>query len=130
MNWKIILLLSLFGVVMGIASLFGISQGVEWILWIIIAFASAFILSVNVTNKFFAHALFIGLLDGIYPSVIQLAFFDTYILNNPQLLEGFQQLPATVEPRLFVLVIGPFIGIVYGLFIGLITRIIEKFRKK
>jgi hypothetical protein len=128
MKWKTILLLSLFGILMGLNSVFGIIKNVEWILWIIIAIVSAYVLNRRTEKLLVTHAVVTGLFMGILNAIIQSSLFDSYLANNPE-IEGFKQWPITAEPQYFLLMAGPFLGIIYGLIIGLFGLIIKKISK-
>lgn len=65
MNWKMILALALLGLIMGVASLFGWTQNIELVLWIIIAVVAAFGIATNRAGRPFLH----GLLAGTHGSV-------------------------------------------------------------
>lgn len=129
MKWKTILLLSLFGILMGLNSVFGIIKNVEWILWLVIAIISAYVLNKRTTKLLVTHAVVTGLFMGVLNAIIQSSLFDSYLANNPE-IEGFKQWPITVEPQYFLLMAGPFAGIIYGLIIGLFALIIKKISKK
>lgn len=129
MNWKIILLLSLFGVLMGLNYVFGLIQGLEWLLWLIIAIISAYVLYKQTDRLLFTHAVLTGIIMGIFNTIVQSALFDKYLENTPE-SEGIPQWPITIEPQYFLLMAGPFVGIVYGLVIGLFALIIKKILKK
>jgi hypothetical protein len=70
----------------------------------------------------------VGLLDGIYNGIIQSVFYSMYLLNNPESIEGLRQSP--VNPRFFVLLMGPIIGLVYGCVTGFITVLFSKVIKR
>ena len=129
MKWKTILLLSLFGILMGLNSVFGIVKNIEWLLWLIIAIVSAYILNKQTKKLLVTHAVITGLFMGILNAIIQSSLFDMYLANNPE-IEGFKQWPITIEPQDFLLMAGPFMGIVYGLVIGLFALLIKKISKK
>ncbi|HEX6181250.1 MAG TPA: hypothetical protein VFZ47_08365, partial [Chitinophagaceae bacterium] len=64
MNWLLIILLSVFGGIMGLLSIKGYTQKIEPFLWILFAIATALVLSRNVENRAFVHALIIGFCWG------------------------------------------------------------------
>ena len=92
MNWPLILAMSLIGLVMGIASIFGLSGWFEYVIWIVIAGAAATALAFNVQEKIGAHAFAVGFLSLVLLSLCRFMFFSTYVENNettvarPQLL--------------------------------------------
>src|ERR1044072_4530964 len=117
MNWEIVLLLSIFGLVMGILSVNGYTQKIEPLIWLLGGMFSAFILARNVTSNIFLYAISLGLLWGILNGLLQSIFFDRYLEKNPKYKESYQKkLP--VKPRFFVLVAGSIIGIITGAAIG------------
>ena len=117
MNWQIILLYSLFGVLMGILSVNGFTKKIEPLLWILFGLFTAFMVARNVPGKAYLHGFFIGLSWGIFNAVLQSLFFDTYIKNNPKYREAFQK-RATLKPRYFFLFSGLMIGVVTGIVLG------------
>ena len=129
MNLKI-WVLTLFGVAMGLASVFGYTQSFEWIYWIIIALISGAVIAKVADRQIFVKSVVVGLFMGIFTGVIQAAMFDTYLANNPKSLDGFKEIPLSLEPQYVVLFTAPFIGIAFGLIIGLIAILIDKFTGK
>ncbi|HYM92698.1 MAG TPA: hypothetical protein VET23_01050 [Chitinophagaceae bacterium] len=117
MNWPLILLLSLFGVLMGILSVNGLTKKIEPILWLAFGFFTAFILSRNVTATVFWHGLFIGIFWGTLSSGIQSIFFETYLKNNPQYHKAFKK-SAVLRPRYLILLVGPILGLITGTVLG------------
>lgn len=112
---------------MGILSIFGlIPNGFELIPWIIIAVLSALAISKKTDKLIFTHAVIAGLFMGILTSVIQAVFFDTLLKNNPDTLDGFKEIPTAMEPQYVLLFTGPFIGIIFGLVIGLLAVVFKK----
>ena len=129
MNLKI-WMLTLFGVLMGLASVFGYTQSNEWLYWLVIAVISGFVIAKVTDRQIFVKSVVVGLFMGIFTGVIQSVLFDKYLENNPQSLDGFKEIPLSFAPQFVVLFTGPFIGIVFGLFIGLIAIIIDKITGK
>ena len=125
MNWGIILLLSSFGLVMGLLSIKGYTQKLEPFLWLLFAIVTTLILSKNIDNKTFMHALLIGLFWGVLNGITQSAFFDQYLANNTNLQERFKQ-SSVIKPRYFVLMTGPVIGLITGLVLGGLTFLFKK----
>lgn len=130
MNWNLIIKLSAFGILMGALTVFGIiPNGFEFFVWLIIAVVSAFIVSKHMKKLIITQSVVIGLFMGILASVIQSVFFETYIKNNPVSLDGFKDIPTAMEPQYVLLFSGPFIGIIFGVVIGLIALGFKKLKK-
>ena len=130
MNWRWIFGLAGFGILMGVLSVFGYTGKIEWLFWLAIAVVCAVLIAKVVSEKLFLTGLLVGLLDGVFNSIVQSAFFNTYLANNPKFAEGFGPIPGGLDPRIFVLLAGPFVGLLYGLFLGLLTWLAGKIFKK
>ena len=124
MDWKIVLLLSTIGIVMGLLSVKGYTQKIEPVLWLLFGIATSLILSKNLEPPFL-HGLLIGIAWGLLNGLIQFTFFDTYSTNNPLLQQRFQK-TTFVQPRYFVLLTAPVIGLVTGLILGGLSLLFKK----
>ena len=125
MNWLLILLLSIFGAVMGFLSIKGYTGKLEPFLWLLFGIISALVLSKNVDSKVFIHGLLIGLLWGIFNAIIQSSFFDQYLMNNSNLQERFKD-TGSIKPQYFVLIMGPLIGLITGALLGGLSILLKK----
>ena len=123
MSWKLIFLLSLFGVGMAVASLFGLTRGIEPFLWLLIFVFYAWRIAKHAPGKHFLHGFLVSVLNGIWISIIHAAFFSSYVKNNPEMLEGFSKLPPSLSPRLMMLIIGPIVGVLFGIIAGLFALV-------
>ena len=124
MDWKLVLLLSGIGIIMGILSVRGFTQKIEPFLWLLFGIATSLILSKNIEQPFL-HGLLIGIGWGVLNGLIQSSFFDTYFANNPSLQKTFQK-QAFVEARYFVLLAAPVIGLITGLILGGLSLLLKK----
>ena len=127
MKWNIVFLLSLFGVGIGIASLFGFTEGVEFYWWIVVALVTAYILAKQTSHKLFLHGFYSGLGMGICHVFVLFIFFDLYVVHNPSIANGFTSIPGDIEPRTFFLITSPVIGGLYGLMLGALAQIAAMF---
>ena len=126
MNWMLVVLLSLFGGLMGFLSIKGYTQKIEPFLWILFGLITALILSRNVVHLPFIHALIIGVCWGVLNGLIQSTFFEQYLTHNPSLKGNFDKAAAFMNPRYFVLITGPVIGLVIGAAMGGLTLLFKK----
>jgi hypothetical protein len=125
MDWTVIMIFSAIGLIMGLLSVRGFTQKLEPFLWLLFGIATCLVLSKNIDNKPFLHGLLIGIAWGVINSLVQFAFFDTYLANNPQLSQNFSK-PTFVHPRYFVLVTAPIIGLITGLILGGLSLLFKK----
>ena len=126
MNCKLIFSLSLFGVAVAIASLFGLTRNIEPILWLVIFIFYAVWIAKHIGGKYFLHGFLVSLLNGVWISLIHAAFFSMYIANNPEMMESYQKLPQFISPRVMILITGPIIGMVTGLVAGVFALVAGK----
>jgi hypothetical protein len=121
MSWRLIFLLSLLSIPMGFASLLGLTGSYEWLMWLAVGIFSAWRFATKTKVDLFLHGFYLGILDGIFNSVIQSIFFRTYLANNPRMVDAFSSLPQDLSPKLVLLIMGPIIGVVSGVAFGIIT---------
>ncbi|PWT96282.1 MAG: hypothetical protein C5B55_00195 [Blastocatellia bacterium] len=130
MNWRLIFLLSTFGVLMAIASVFGMTRGIEPLLWLLIFVLYAWWIVKNCRRLYFLHAFMASVINGIWISIIHAAFFSTYTRHNPEVVEKFKTLPPGVNLRVLMLAIGPLLGAIFGVIAGLFAIVAARVAKK
>ncbi len=127
MNWQLILTLSLLGVVLGLASVFGFMGNQVWVLWVLVAAFCAWQFARKTSANLFLHGFYLGIFVGVCASWVQAIFLPTYITNNPRMVEAFNDLPHDLHPAYVLLIMGPIIGAVSGIVIGLFAIAAGKF---
>jgi hypothetical protein len=126
MNWKLILALSLFGLAMAVGSLFGLGLA-EPILWLVIFIIYALVIAKRAPGKYFLHGFLVSVVNSVWITAIHAGFFSIYAKNNPQFV---QSTPPGMNPRLLMIIMGPFFGVLFGLVAGLFAFIASKIVKK
>ena len=124
MDWKLIALLSVVGIIMGLLSVRGFTQKIEPVLWLLFGIATSLVISKNL-EKPFLHGLVIGVAWGILNGLLQSAFFDTYLANNSSVQQSFQK-NSSIPPRIFVLATAPIIGLITGVILGGLSLLLKK----
>lgn len=122
MNWKLIFSLSLFGLAMAVATLFGLGV-LEPLLWLAVFLIYAWVIATRGPGKYFLHGFLVSIVNSIWITIIHAAFFDTYIKNNPQMVKG---VPPGINPRVLIIVMGPIVGALLGVIAGLFAFIASK----
>ena len=130
MDRRLIAMLSVAGVVMGVASVLGWTQHREGVLWLVIAIASAFVIAREAPRAFFLHGFWTGLFAGIASTLIQCALYSTYLANNPDSAAQIQTMPATWNPRVMLLIFAPLLGLANGVVIGLLSWVASRMIKR
>lgn len=121
MDWKLILKLSLFGLAMGIATVFFIPSNVEPVFWLAIFVVCAYVIAKRLASKHFLHGLLLGLANSVWVTAAHILLFSHYIANHPREAAMMTSMPLPDSPRIIMAVIGPIIGLVSGLVLGLLA---------
>ena len=131
MNWKTILGLSIFGIIMGLLSVYGISKGfIEFGLWMVIAVISALAIERTTQKQLVTHGFLVGFFDGLFHGIVVSIMSTTYFMNRPEVLEQYMQMGEAIPVRFYPIIASVLTGIVYGLFIGLIVYLTRKSTKR
>ncbi len=131
MNWKIIFQLSVFGLIMAIATISLIPEKVEPVFWLAIFIFCAYIIAKVVGRRHFLHGFCVSLVNCIWITTAHVLFYSTFIANHPSIAkmsEDHPLLPA--HPRLAMLIMGPLFGIGFGIILGLFCFIASFIVKK
>lgn len=128
MNWKLIFTLSLFGLAMGIATVYVIPSSIEPIFWLVIFIVCAIIIARTAPGRPFLHGLMVGIVNSVWITAAHIVLFDAYIANHAN--EAAMMRGAPMAPRAMMALVGPVIGVVSGAVIGLFAWIASKLLKK
>jgi hypothetical protein len=119
MNWKLIFQLSLFGVAMGVATVFVISSTIEPLFWLTIFVVCAYLIATRTPGQHLLHGLLVGLVNSIWITASHVLLFDQYIAHHPQEAAMMTSMPLPESPRLMMALMGPVIGLASGMVLGL-----------
>ncbi|HEY5084261.1 MAG TPA: hypothetical protein VII48_07070, partial [Rhizomicrobium sp.] len=78
-NWPLIFCLSLFGLAMGVGTVFFISSGIEPFLWIAIFLISAYCIARQCAHHRFLHGLIVGVANSVWITATHIVFFTFYM---------------------------------------------------
>jgi hypothetical protein len=127
MNWKLILQLSMFGLAMGLATVFFIPSNIEPFCWLVIFAVCAYIIARQCRTGRFLHGLLLGVANSVWITAAHVLLFSQYIANHAREVEMMKSAP--MPPRIMMLVTGPVIGIISGAVIGLFALLAGKLVK-
>ena len=130
MNKKLIFQLSLFGLVMAFATVYFIPPNIEPLCWLAIFIVCAYIISKNCTEKYFLNGLCVSLVNAVWITGLHILLFDKYISTHPDEALMMSKMPLPDSPRIMMLMMGPVVGLVSGLVLGLFALIASKMIKK
>jgi uncharacterized membrane protein len=124
MNWKLVFQLSLFGLVMAIATVFVIPSTIEPIVWLAIFVICAYIIGRKAPGQYFLHGLMVSIVNSVWITSAHLLLFDQYIAHHAREAEMMTKMP--LSPHVMMLVTGPIVGVVSGLILGLFAVVANR----
>jgi hypothetical protein len=129
MNWKLVLQLAVFGIAMGLGTVFFVPSAVEPILWLIVFLLSAYTIAKHCVRLQFLNGLLVGLLDSLLKTTVHMVFFNAYVARHPQEIAMIRQMTSAISPRQLILLSSPIWGLLYGTATGLLTLLLALFIK-
>ena len=132
MNWKLIFLLSLFGLAMGLATISLIPSTIEPIAWLVIFIICAYLIARYAPGRYFLHGLLVSVLNSVWITLAHFLMFYTYIASHPEYIQMTDGLPPVLagHPRRLMFLIGPISGVIFGIILGLFAWIASKIVKR
>ena len=127
MNWKLILQLSLFGLVMGVATVFVISSSVEPFCWLVVFLVSAYAIARGAPGRPFLHGVYVGLANSVWVTGAHILLADQYLARHAREAAMMNSMPMPTHPRLMMALIGPVIGLVSGIVLGIFAVVATRF---
>ena len=119
----------MFGLAMGLATVFIVPSRVEPVYWLVIFTICAYVLARNCRDRLFLHGLCLGVANSVWITAAHVLFFSQYIGGHAQEAAMMQSMPAPDSPQLMMAMTGPVIGIVSGVVIGLYALLAGRFVK-
>jgi hypothetical protein len=129
LDFKLILQLSLFGLAMGVATVFVIPSNLEPIFWLVIFVACAVLIARSRSDKHFLHGFLVSLANCVWITGAHVLLVESYLERHPQEAEMLKKMPMPDSPRLMMLMTGPMVGIVSGIVLGLFAFVASKLVK-
>jgi hypothetical protein len=124
MNWKLILQLSLFGLAMGLATVFLIPSTIEPAFWLAIWLACAYMIARQCRSLRFVNGLLVGIGNSIWITAAHVGLFSQYAASHTKEVEMMSSMP--LSPRVMMVPIGILSGVVSGAIIGLLALLAGK----
>ena len=129
MNWRLILMLSLFGLAMAFATVWVIPSNVEPIFWLAIFLICAFLIARSGVPRPFLHGLLVSIVNSVWITSAHVIFAGAYLAHHPQEANMLKTMPMPDAPRLMMAMTGPVVGIISGLVLGVLALIASKIVK-
>ena len=129
MNWKLILGLSTFGLLMAFGTVFLIPSSIEPAFWGVIFLISAFLLARSLSRRHFLNGLMVGIVNSVWVTVAHIVFFERYLAGHASEAVMAALLPPGRSLKLAMAVMGPIVGVISGCVMGVLAWIGGKFVK-
>ena len=129
MNWKLILQLAVFGIAMGLGTVFFVPSTVEPILWLIVFLLSAYAIAKHCVRLRFLNSMLVGLLDSLLKTSVHMVFFSSYVARHAHEIAMIRQMTSAISPRQLIVLSSPVWGLVFGTVLGLLTLLLGIFIK-
>lgn len=124
MNGKLVVQLSLFGLVMAVATVWVVPSTLEPLFWLVIFPICAYYIARRAPHSYFLHGLLVGILNSVWITSAHLLFFDAYLARHAREAEMMTQMP--LAPKAMMLVTGPIVGVVTGIFLGVLALVVHR----
>src|SRR5438874_623151 len=119
MNWRLIFQLSLFGLAMGIATVFVISSSVEPLFWLVIFLFSGYVIAKRAPTNPFRHGVLVGVANSVWITASHVLLYVQYMANHPKEAAMMRSMPMPDSPRLMMTITGPIVGVLSGIVLGM-----------
>ncbi|MBC7399568.1 MAG: hypothetical protein H7289_06460 [Mucilaginibacter sp.] len=126
MNWKLIIQLSFFGLIMAFATISLIPEKIEPAFWLVIFVFCAYVIAKVAPGKYFLHGFMVSIFNCIWITAAHGFFYDSYTAHHPDMAAMYKG----IHPRKMMLVYGPAFGVMFGVILGLFAFAASKIVKK
>jgi len=127
MNIKLLLQLSLFGLIMAFATVSLIPEKIEPLFWFVIFLFCAYVIAKVAAGKYFLHGFVLALFNSFWVTAIHVWWYASYSFHHPGVSAMVNKWGQ--HPRLYTLFLGIPSGIFFGLIIGLFAFLASKIVK-
>jgi hypothetical protein len=128
LNWKLIFQLSLFGLAMGVATVYVIPSNIEPLFWLAIFVGCAIIIARRCTHRYFLHGFLVSIVNSVWITAAHVLLADAYLARHAREAAMMSNMPMS-SPRLAMLLTGPVVGVVSGVVLGLFAFIASRLMK-
>ncbi|MFA6086070.1 hypothetical protein [Mucilaginibacter sp.] len=132
MNIKLLLQLSLFGLIMAFGTVSLIPQQIEPIFWLVIFCFCAVVIAKAGTGKYFWHGFVLSIINSVWITAVHVLMYKSYATHHPDITKMSGEMPTyfSTHPRVAMVLMAPIFGVVFGLIQGLFAFIAAKLIKK
>src|ERR1700749_3209124 len=100
MNWKIIFQLSIFGLIMAVATISLIPEKIEPVFWLAIFGFCAYVIAKVCPRRYFLHGFLVSMVNAVWITIAHIVFRETYVTHHPQVASMNMPYFLAIHPRL------------------------------
>jgi membrane protein implicated in regulation of membrane protease activity len=126
MNLKLLLQLSVFGLIMAFGTISLIPENMEPVFWVLIFIFCAVVIAKACPGRYFWHGFLLSLINSVLITTVHTLYYDKYLAHHPN-MASFE---LGRHPRVMLILMAPVFGIAFGLIQGLFAFSASKFVKK
>ena len=128
MNIKLIIQLSVFGLIMALGTISLIPEKIEPAFWLVIFIFCAVVIAKGCTGRYFLHGFVLSLFNSVWITAVHVIAYRSYAAHHPDIATMTDSMGAylSTHPRVAMILMAPVFGIVFGLFQGLFAFIASK----
>lgn len=131
MKWRLVLPACLPGLPLGALAVLGaFPGGSDRFVWFGIVALNAWLAARFAPRQALLHGAVIGFVNGASATMVQAVFVDAMLRNNPAMAARFAAQPPGFDPRYFVYMLVPFIGVAGGGLTGFLAMAIARVRAR
>ncbi len=113
-----------------LGTVFVFPSNIEPVFWLVIFVVCAVLIAQRCSGKYFPHGPLVGLANCVWVTSLHIVFFDSYLARHPQEAAMMKTMPLPDSPRLMMLMMGPVVGVVSGIVLGLFAVVASKIFKR
>jgi hypothetical protein len=117
----------MFGLAMALSTVWLIPSNAEPLFWLMIFLICAVCIARFRSSGHFVHGLLVGIVNSVWVTGAHIAFFHQYIAHHAREAAMMQSMPLPNSPRLMMAIIGPLVGVLSGIIMGLMAWVAGRF---
>ena len=132
MNSKLILSLSLFGLIVALGTTYWILSDVEPYLWVAVSIACACFIAVKAPGRYFLHGFLVSIVCSFWMVIIHAALAAKYLASHIKEAEQYSKMNKAGSLSFFkaMLVLEPVKGVLTGVLFGVFAVIASRILKR
>ncbi len=126
MKWSLVAELSLLGLAIGVAIVYGLPEATGWFAWIALRIGGAIWIARAARRSHFLNGFAAGYLGATAAVLSGAVLYGTYTANHPEFVENAAKSAPKLDPRLLLVLVSLAVGLAHGFFQGVLAIVAGK----